>query len=67
MRSQPYDTDRTDEPCALLEPFLPKAKPTGRPLADLRAVLPAICYRLRTGCPWRLLPHDLPPGGTVHG
>ena len=22
-------------------------------------------YLLRTGCPWRSLPHDLPPWGTV--
>jgi transposase len=26
----------------------------------------AILYQLRAGCAWRLLPHDLPPWGTVH-
>ena len=26
----------------------------------------AILYVLRSGCPWRLLPHDLPAWGTVY-
>jgi putative transposase len=38
----------------------------GRPPADLRAVLNAIFYLVRTGCQWRLLPHDFPPWSTVH-
>ena len=25
-----------------------------------------ILYLNRTGCPWRMLPNDLPPWGTVH-
>jgi len=32
---------------------------------SLREILNAIFYRLRTGCPWRDLPHDLPPYSTV--
>ena len=28
-------------------------------------VLNGILYRLRTGCQWRLFPHDFPPEGTV--
>ena len=32
---------------------------------DLREVVNAMLYLLRTGCPWRHLPHDLPPWGTV--
>src|SRR3954466_12906523 len=66
MRTQRYDTDLTDEQFALLEPSLPKPKRTGRPPADLRAVLNAIFYLVRTGCQWRLLPHDFPPWSTVH-
>ena len=66
MRTQRYDTDLTDEQFALVEPFLPKPKPTGRPLADLREVLNAIFYLVRTGCQWRLLPHDFPNWSTVH-
>jgi putative transposase len=66
MRTRRYDTDLTDEQFALLEPFLPRPKRTGRPLADLREVLNAILYLARAGCQWRLLPHDFPPWSTVH-
>jgi transposase len=34
---------------------------------DLREVLNAILYLLRTGCPWRLLPKEFPPRSTVFG
>ena len=66
MRSKPYDTDLTDEQFALVEPLLPRRKRTGRPPADLREVLNGILYLNRTGCQWRLLPHDFPPWSTVH-
>src|SRR3954471_24673692 len=66
MRHQPYETDLTDEQFALIEPFLPKAKATGRPHANFRDVLDAIFYLVRTGCQWRLLPHEFPPWSTVH-
>src|SRR6187401_1062262 len=66
MEPRPYDTDLTDEQFALVEPLLPRPKKMGRPPADLRAVLNAILYLVRTGCQWRLLPHDFPPWSTVH-
>ena len=66
MRTQRYTTDLTDEQFALVEPFLPKPKRTGRPPANLREVLNAIFYLVRSGCQWRLLPHDFPPWSTVH-
>jgi putative transposase len=66
MERKPYDTDLADDQFALLEPFLPKPKRTGRPPADLREVLNGILYLVRTGCQWRLLPHDFPPWSTVH-
>ncbi len=66
MDRQPYPGDLTDEQWALLAPLLPLAKPGGRPRSvDLREVANAMLYLLRTGCPWRSLPHDLPPWGTV--
>jgi putative transposase len=34
---------------------------------NLRAVLDAVLYKLRTGCQWRLLPKDFPPFTTVQG
>jgi putative transposase len=40
---------------------------SGRPRTiNLRAVLNAIFYLLRTGCQWRLLPREFPPCGTVY-
>src|SRR5438067_230768 len=65
MRTQPYDTDLTDQQFVLLEPLLPKRKRTGRPPANLRDVLDGIFYLVRSGCQWRLLPHDFPPWSTV--
>ncbi len=66
MTRKAYPTDLTDEQWELLSPLLPEAKPGGRPRSvDLREVTNALLYLLRTGCPWRHLPHDLPPWGTV--
>jgi putative transposase len=66
MRTRRYPTDLTDAQFARLKTFLPPAKGTGRPRADLREVLNAIFYLVRTGCQWRYLPHDFPPWSTVH-
>lgn len=66
MRTQRYETDLTDEQFALLGPLLPRPKRTGRPPADLREVVNAVLYLVRTGCQWRMLPRDFPPWSTVH-
>lgn len=67
MERKSYPTDLTDEQWDLIRPLLPKAKPGGRPRSvDTRAVVDGILYVVRGGVPWRMLPHDLPPWGTVH-
>src|SRR5947208_16034729 len=63
-----YDTDLTDAQWEILRPLLPPPPGGGRPrTTDLREVLNAILYVLRSGCAWDLLPHDFPPPGTVYG
>jgi transposase len=32
----------------------------------LREILDAIFYIVRSGCAWRLLPHEFPPWKTIH-
>ena len=45
----------------------PQRGPGGRPrTTDMRAVVNAIFYLLRTGCQWRLLPREFPAWGTVY-
>lgn len=67
MERKPYPTDLTDEQWQLIEPLLPPAKPGGRPReTDLREVLNALFYLNRTGCSWRMLPHEFPPWKTVY-
>jgi len=66
MPRSPYPSDLTDEQWAILAPLLPPPHTNCRPRqADMREVLNAILYLLRTGCSWRHLPHDLPPYRTV--
>jgi putative transposase len=65
MRTSSYPSDLTDEQWALIEPHLP-VRPGGRPReVNLREVVNAILYLLRTGCQWRYLPKDFPPKSTV--
>ena len=61
-----YASDPTDGEWAILLPLLPPAKALGRPrTTELREVVNAILYVLRTGCPWRMMPRHFPPRSTV--
>jgi putative transposase len=67
MPNNLYSTDLSDAAWRLIAPLLPAARAGGRPrTTDLRAVLNAIFYLLRTGCQWRLLPREFPAWGTVY-
>jgi putative transposase len=60
-----YLTDLTDSQWELLRSLLVLPDGGAPKTTDLREVINGILYRLRTGCQWRLLPHDFPPEGTV--
>ena len=59
---EPYPSDLNEVEWALLRPLVNVPPKLGRPPRhDRRLVLNAIFYVVRSGCAWRLLPHDLPP------
>src|SRR5260221_2780147 len=65
MRTHKYPSDLTDAQWRLIERLIP-VYPGGRPrTTDMRDVVDAIFYVLRTGCQWRYLPKDFPPKSTV--
>src|SRR5687767_15980643 len=48
-------------------PLLSSAEKRGRPPKwPLRHVADAVFYLLRSGCSWRMLPHEYPPWQTVY-
>lgn len=61
-----YPSDLSDKEWGLLALLLPK--PTmGRPRQhEERELLNAIWYVLRSGCSWRMLPHDFPAWQSVY-
>jgi putative transposase len=66
MRRKRYTSDLSDEEWAIIEPLVPPAKAGGRPrTTNMRDVLDAIFYLLKTGCQWANLPGDFPPYSTV--
>lgn len=64
---EPYPSDVSDEEwefcvgyLTLMEEEAPQRE------YPLRAVFNALRYFVRAGCPWRLMPHDLPPWRVVY-
>lgn len=62
-----YPTDMTDEEWSVIAPLFPPPSKRGRPRkTDLREVVNAIRYLVRTGCGWEMLPNNFPPWQTVY-
>ena len=64
---KPYPTDLSDKQWMLIAPLIPPAKHGGRPReTDMREVMNAVVYVVKSGCDWRMLPHDLPQWDIVY-
>jgi transposase len=61
-----YSTDLSDGQFNLLCKYLPRVKLTKPCIYTKHQLLNGICYVLKTGCQWRLLPKEYPPFRTVH-
>jgi transposase len=63
----PCPTDLSDEQWTTIEPLLPKRDGRGRkPQHNRHELLNAVLYLNRTGCQWRMLPHDFPAWEAVY-
>jgi transposase len=62
-----YPSDLTDAQWDVLQPLIPAIAPDAAyQVHERREIVNAILYVLRSGCPWRLLPHEFPAWGTVY-
>jgi len=64
-----YPSSLTDAMWSVLQPLMPvrDRRAGGRPrkYGD-RLIVDSICYVLRSGCQWRMLPRDLMPWREAH-
>ena len=66
-KRKPYPSNVTDEEWAFVAPYLALVRedaPQRR--HDLREVFDALRWIVRSGAPWRMLPHDFPPWEAVY-
>lgn len=70
IQRQAYQSDLKGQEWKWLKPCLPEPSTQGskgRPQEwPLREIINGILYVLRTGCQWRMMPHDLPPWQSVY-
>jgi transposase len=64
---QPYPSDVTDEEWAFVAPYLTLMSADAlQRRHDLREVFNGVRWLVRTGAPWRMLPHDFPRWTAVY-
>jgi transposase len=67
-----YPSDLSNERWALIEPVITAWKARHRSVRghqggyEMREIVNAILYQVRTGCQWEYLPHDLPPRSAAY-
>ena len=67
MSHETYQTDLSTSEWNILKPYLPPPSKLGRPRTfSFRLIINAIFYVVKTGCQWRLLPHDFPKWNLVY-
>jgi putative transposase len=66
MTRQAYPTDLSDAEWAYLEPLFVTHRRGRKQTISRREICNAIFYVTKTGCQWRMLPHDFPKWHTVH-
>jgi transposase len=67
LSRKPYAADVSDEEWAFVAPYLALMNPYApQRTYPLREVFNGLRYVVKTGCPWRDLPHDLPPWDAVY-
>jgi putative transposase len=67
MNRKSYPSDLSDAQWTILASLIPPKIGKGENRkVNLREVVNAIFYQLRTGCQWDYLPHDFPPRDTVY-
>jgi transposase len=64
---KPYPSDVSDEEWAFVAPYLALVREDApQRNHDLREVFNGLRWVVRTGSPWRYMPHDLPPWEAVY-
>lgn len=68
MPRKPYATDLSDAQWELLRPQVEKPASHGGTYRkhSLREIVNALLYVAKTGCQWRMIPHDFPPWDAVY-
>lgn len=67
LSRKPYPTDISDEEWAFIAPYLTlMTESAPQREYPMREVYNALAYIVRAGCPWRLLPNNLPPWQVVY-
>jgi transposase len=64
---KPYPTDVSDDEWAFVAPYLALIRQDApQRTHELREVFNALRWIVRSGAPWRMLPHDFPPWEAVY-
>ena len=67
MSRKAYSTDVSDEEWTFVAPYLTLLREDAtQRIYPLRELFDAVRWMVKAGCPWRLLPNDLPPWTAVH-